>query len=153
MEYRKANIDDIDSLIKNRIDMRKERENKSLICNDEEFLHNTYNYFKEHISDDSFIAWVAINNGEIVATSGLCFYNVPPTHNNTTGRIAYIMNMYTQPDFRKRGIASKLLEYLVDEVKLRNCKKITLNASQMGRTIYKKYGFEDVNDSMVFYIE
>lgn len=60
------------------------------------------------------------------------------------------MNMYTKPNYRNRGIATKLLQYLVAEAELRNCKKLTLNASQMGRPLYEKYGFKEVKDGMVY---
>ena len=61
------------------------------------------------------------------------------------------MNMYTVPEHRGKEIASKLLEYLMEEARDRGCTKVTLNASKMGRPLYEKRGFTDLHNDMVFY--
>lgn len=133
--------------------MRKERETEGLNENPQTFYDNTYNYFKENIQNGSFVAFVAVEKDEIISTSGLCFYTVPPTYGNTNGLVAYIMNMYTKPQYRKQGIASQLLDCIVNEAKSKNCTKVTLNASEMGKPLYQKYGFKDLQNEMVYYIK
>lgn len=51
------------------------------------------------------------------------------------------MNMYTNPNYRRRGIASKTLDLLVAASKERGITSITLEATLMGRPLYEKYGF------------
>ena len=153
MIYRRATLTDIDELVANRIDMRQERENDKDIADQCDFQERTYSYFRKHISDDSYISWIALDEDKVVATSGLCFYFAPPTYKNPSGIVAYIMNMYTKPEYRNKGIATKLLGYIVEEAKSRNCIKITLNASDMGRPVYEKFGFIDIKDDMVMYLE
>ena len=150
MDYRKATIKDIDKLIEIRIEMRNQREYSANI-DSEQFYFNTIEYYKKHILDQSFISWIALDNEKIIATSGVCFYSVPPTYTNMTGLVAYVMNMYTKPEYRLKGIAGTLLDYLLEETKLRKCEKVTLNTSQMGRHLYEKYGFKDVNNYMELY--
>ena len=152
MIFRRATLADIDDLAECRLEMRLERETDKTVVDTEEFRSNNYDYFKRHLSDGSFISWVALDNGKIAATSGLCFYYAPPTFNNPTGVTAYIMNMYTKPEYRKKGIATKLMEYIIQEAKSRACSKITLNASDMGRPIYEKLGFKNVHEAMVLYV-
>lgn len=41
----------------------------------------------------------------MVGTGGISFYQVMPTYHNISGKKAYIMNVYTQPDYRRKGIA------------------------------------------------
>lgn len=153
LEIRKSNTEDCSELTKLRIEMRKEREAEISDENQRIFRDNTFNFFKENISNGTFVAYLAIENNEVIATSGLCFYSVPPTYSNINGKVAYIMNMYTKPQFRRRGIATRLLDYLVNEAKAKNCTKITLNASDMGKPIYLKYGFKDIENDMVYYIK
>ena len=52
---------------------------------------------------------------------------------------AYIMNMYTVPEYRRRGIAYQTLDKLVKEAKERGISAISLEATDMGRPLYEKY--------------
>jgi GNAT superfamily N-acetyltransferase len=153
MEYRRATTEDIDVLVKLRIDMRVEREEKQCPMSLVDFGERTRNYFTLHIPDESFISWVAIDDCEIVATSGMCVYHVPPTYSNPSGNVAYLVNMYTVPEYRGQGIATTLLEHLMEEARNRGCTRITLNASKDGRPIYEEYGFTDVAGDMEYFIE
>ena len=51
------------------------------------------------------------------------------------------MNMYTDPEYRRQGIAYKTLDLLVQDAKARGVDHITLEATDMGRPLYEKYGF------------
>jgi GNAT superfamily N-acetyltransferase len=59
--------------------------------------------------------------------------------------------MYTLPRYRNKGIATQLLERIVKEAALLGCDKITLNASPMGKPLYAKFGFNNVENDIVFY--
>jgi GNAT superfamily N-acetyltransferase len=108
-------------------------------------------YFKNAFVDGSFVAWIAIDGKEIVATSGLSFSLVPPSFNCPDGKVAYIMNMYTSPNYRGQGIGTELLRRIVEEAQRCGYRKITLKATDMGESLYKKYGFKAVHGDMVFY--
>jgi len=78
---------------------------------------------------------------------------IAPTVKCPDGKAAHIMNMYVAPGYRKQGIGTELFKLTVEEADIRNAKKLTLNATDMGRPLYEKYGFESVGGSMVFYVE
>lgn len=151
MHIRKADLKDCEKLTELRIAMRRERESRT-IENPKSFRKETFRYFAENIANQSFVAFIAEESVEVAATSGILFYRVPPTLDNRSGRIAYIMNMYTRPAYRRRGIAGRLLNFLVEEARQRGCSKLTLNASEMGKTVYEKFGFTDVENDMICYI-
>lgn len=95
MDFRKANIDDIPSLIA----MRKQQlldEGLNPVANIDSELKE---YFIRSLTDGSFISWLALDKYMIVATSGLCFYQLPPTYSNPTGRVAYLTNMFTKKEY------------------------------------------------------
>lgn len=71
-----------------------------------------------------------------------------PTFHNPSGYKAYIMNMYTSPAYRRRGIAYKILDLLVNEARNKNISCISLEATDMGRPLYEKYGFKKMNSEM-----
>jgi GNAT superfamily N-acetyltransferase len=139
MEFRRANINDINELIKLR---RKQLLDEGGI-EEKNIDMELKEYFSKNIVEDTFISWIAIEDNEIIATSGLCFYQLPPNYSNPSGKVAYITNMYTEKKFRRKGIASKLLEKIINEARLLNYKIIRLHASLDGKNLYLKYGFTD----------
>ena len=70
------------------------------------------------------------------------------TFSNPTGRVAYVTNMYTLPEYRKQGISSHLLKLLVEEAKKLGYSLVRLHASSDGRSIYSKIGFVDTDGFM-----
>lgn len=58
------------------------------------------------------------------------------------------MNMYTKPEYRRKGIALKTLNLLVEDAKNRGITAISLEATDMGRPLYEKYGFVKMKDEM-----
>ncbi|MDH4262084.1 MAG: GNAT family N-acetyltransferase [Spirochaetia bacterium] len=148
--YRKATIDDISILTELRIEFLKEVKGADLE-NKNDMYYNIEKYLNNHITDESFIAWLCVFENEVIATSGISFYEVPPSHSNITGKIGYIMNMYTKKPYRRKGIASILFEKIIEEGLERKVGKLSLHASKDGKSLYQKYGFIENNDEMVFY--
>lgn len=58
------------------------------------------------------------------------------------------MNMYTAPEYRRKGIAYKTLDLLVGDIKSRGISSISLEATDMGRPLYEKYGFIKMDAEM-----
>lgn len=58
------------------------------------------------------------------------------------------MNMYTKPEYRRQGIAYKTLDLLVAEAREKGIIAISLEATDMGRPLYERYGFVQMNDEM-----
>ena len=50
------------------------------------------------------------------------------------------MNIYTAPEYRKKGIGRNVLDILVSDCKKRGVGQITLDTTKMGRSLYEKYG-------------
>jgi len=149
--YRKADINDADILAKIRSKFLAEANDTEAEREQMEAANRAY--FEKTLADDSFVAWLALEGNKIVATSGLSFYAVPPHHSNPSRNVAFVMNMYTLPEYRRQGLATRLLEMIVDEAKSRGYKKITLSATEMGRPLYEKFGFKDDSGAMVIYIK
>ena len=146
--YRKATEEDIAQLVAFRIEFLKEVQNNRHLGDEEALRSALYDFFNESIRDEEFIAWLAVENDEIVATSGINGINVPPSFSNLTGKVAYISNMYTLPAYRRQGIASALIERLLGEAEERGVKVINLHATPAGKAVYEKFGFTDVRSEM-----
>jgi GNAT superfamily N-acetyltransferase len=98
-------------------------------------------YFQATLATGEFQAWLATANGQIVGTSGLVYMSRPPSYNNLSGRDAYIMNMYTLPAWRGRGIGTALFQQVLDEIRTSGSGKVLLHATEQGRALYEKFGF------------
>jgi len=137
MQYRKATINDIPDLIQ----LRKQQLLDEGLTPIENIDAELKEYFLSGLSDDSFIAWLAIDKSTIAATGGLCFYQLPPTYSNPSGRVAYVTNMFTEQGYRRKGISSHILNIIIEDAKQRNYTSIRLHASTDGKSMYSKAGF------------
>mgnify|MGYP000028072352 CR=1 FL=1 len=63
-------------------------------------------YYEKALRDGSHAAYLVFDAELFVGAGGISFYRVMPSFHNPSGNKAYIMNMYTHPDYRRRGIAS-----------------------------------------------
>ncbi len=150
IEYQKASIDDTARLIDAR--MAFLRELKHITPDEEKTMRPAYaDFLREVLADGSFVQWLALDNGRIIGTGSVSFYRLPPNLGAPNGKTAYIANMYTDPAYRKQGIARKLFSLTVEEAKNRGCQKISLNATDMGRPLYTKLGFTDTVNEMVWH--
>ena len=105
-------------------------------------------YFSAGIADKGLLVWLATEEEGIIGTAGVCFLQYPPSFTNPTGKIAYITNVYTRDEYRNRGIATKLLELIMEEIKAEGCKFARLHASAQGKGLYEKMGFVDAQGFM-----
>jgi GNAT superfamily N-acetyltransferase len=65
----------------------------------------------------------------------------PPQPGDTTGREGYIMNMYTDPAWRGRGVASLMVRAILDFARAAGVRQVHLHASPQGRSVYERAGF------------
>lgn len=139
--YRKADITDIPQLVHLRLQFLKEIYPKSDNSQDEVLKDHLRVYLAEHLSKNNYVNWFADAEGEVVASAGIVFYNQPPLYHNLEGKVAYILNVFTLPGFRRKGIAKVLLEKILEEAKARNTGKVSLHTSKEGRLLYEQFGF------------
>lgn len=146
--YKKAKLEDLDILTKTRIQVLRAANQLSDDTDMSQVERESYNYYQKALRDGSHIAYLVFDEGRFVGAGGVSFFQVMPTYHNPSGNKAYIMNMYTNPAYRRRGIAIKTLDMLVKEAKNRSVSAISLEATDMGRPLYEKYGFKKMNDEM-----
>ena len=106
-------------------------------------------YFSEMLSAGDFVAAVAVVGDEIIGTSGMVYDRHPPLVKNPTGLCPYIMNMYVRPEYRRRGVATKLLKMLIAEAGKSGAQAITLHHWAGKRNFYAQAGFHPRQREMV----
>jgi GNAT superfamily N-acetyltransferase len=146
--YKKATIEDIDILTETRIEVLRAANKLSDDVDMSEVKKQSYDYYKKALSNNTHIAYLVFDNDIFVGAGGVSFFQVMPTYHNPSGNKAYIMNMYTNPKYRRKGIAYNTLDMLVKEARDKGVTAISLEATNMGRPLYEKYGFVKMNDEM-----
>ena len=147
-EYKRAAITDIDELVRTRIIVLRAANKLSDDVDMSTVEKESYEYYKCALENGEHIAYLVYDNGIFIGAGGVSFYQVMPTYYNPTGKKAYIMNMYTAPEYRRQGIAIHTLDLLVKGARELGVSQIALEATDMGRPLYEKYGFIKMEDEM-----
>lgn len=146
--YKIATIEDLDVLVKTRIEVLRAANKLDTSVDMSKVEHESRLYYQKALSEGSHVAVLVYDGGRFVGAGGVSFYTVMPTFHNPSGRKAYIMNMYTKPEYRRNGIAFHTLDMLIEAAREKGITHITLEATDMGRPLYEKYGFIKMNDEM-----
>jgi GNAT superfamily N-acetyltransferase len=104
-----------------------------------------------------YLAWLAVNDKEekvnkgekIVAGAGLWLMDWPPHMIGSSSRRGNILNVYTEPEFRRRGLARRLMEAAIDWCKANQIDLVILHASPEGRALYESVGFRSSNEMRI----
>ena len=148
LKYKKAMLEDIDILTKSRIEVLRAANQLPEDTDMSEVERQSYNYYQKALRDGSHVAYLVFDGTRFVGAGAISFYKVMPTYHNPSGNKAYIMNMYTNIHYRRKGIATKVLDLLIKESKNRGVTAISLEATDMGRPLYEKNGFVKMNNEM-----
>lgn len=146
--YKKATIEDLDILTETRIEVLRAANQLSNDVDMSEVKQQSFQYYQNALQSGTHVAYLIFDEDVFVGAGGISYYQVMPTYHNPSGKKAYIMNMYTKPEYRRQGIAMKTLELLVSDAKERGVSVISLEATDMGRPLYEKYGFLQTENEM-----
>ncbi len=137
ISYKRLTENELDRFIMMRINQLREegaRENIDL-------APALKDYYMRHMADGTFVSWLALDGNKIIATSGMSFVEKPPYFGCPSGRIGLLSSMYTDPDYRRRGIARELLARVIKDAGEYGCGTVQITASDMGVKLYSDFGF------------
>lgn len=146
IEYRKLSEKELDVFIEMRINQLREEGTKE----DIDLKPALLDYYKRHMKDGTFVSWVALDGNNIIGTSGMSFVEKPPYFGCPSGKIGLLSSMFTNPNYRRNGIAKELLSRIVNEAKQYGCGTIQITASDMGVKLYTDFGFEHNGNFMQY---
>ena len=106
----------------------------------------TTDYLKRAIPDGSFRSWLACDNVRVVAGGAVIISPWPGHAYDPQCRRATIMNIYTEPEYRRHGIARQIMKAMIEWCKQEGFTRVTLHASDAGRHLYESLGFVDNNE-------
>lgn len=142
MNIRKATLFDLNHLIALRMDYLKL---EGGLTQDQEKTINAQlrKYFFKHIQSDDFIAILAVDSGKVASAAFLVITERPASPAFITGKSATVLNVLTYPEYRKRGLSTRVLLALIEEARFIGVSMIDLFATPDGVPLYKKLGFQE----------
>ena len=144
--YRRLEEKDLDTFIRMRIaQLREEGATEDL-----DLVPALRDYYRRHMADGTYVSWLAVDGEKIVGTSGMSFVEKPPYFGCPSGRIGLLSSMYTDPEYRRKGIAKELLSRVVEEARNYGCGCVQITASDMGVLLYTAFGFRKNGNFMQF---
>ena len=147
IQYRKLNEFDLDIFIRMRIKQLQEEGTMPT----EDLTSPLQSYYQRHMQDNTFVFWLAIDDGKIIATSGISFVEKPPTYGCPSGRVGILSSMYVLGEYRRNGIATVLLDKIMREANDYSCDAVQVTGSDMGVLLYTNYGFKQ-NENFMHYV-
>ena len=149
IKYKKLTSEELDTFIQMRIRQLREEGAKEEI----DLVPALRDYYDRHMADGTFVSWLAMDGNKIVGTSGMSFVEKPPYFGCPSGKSGLLSSMFTDPAYRRRGIAKELLSRVVDEAKAFGCGTVQITASDMGVLLYTDFGFEKNGNFMQYKLQ
>lgn len=143
MIFGKADINDLDSLTELRIDYLIEDYGEISELQINQISEKLPDYYLKHLNKD-FFAYVCREENKIVSCCFLCVTEKPSNPAFIDGKTGTILNVYTKPEYRKKGIAGELIRLLISDAEKMGLDFVELKATDAGYNLYKSIGFEDV---------
>lgn len=137
----KATINDIDALVQMRLDYLTE--DYGSLTNEQitKMKASLPDYYRNHLNED-LLVYVAREHN-IIACCFLLISEKPANPSFINGRTGNVLNVYTKPEYRKQGIAGKLMEQLITEAGALGLDYVELKSTEDGYRLYKSLGFSE----------
>lgn len=143
IEVRRIEIKDVEILTKYRLEYLEEMQGN--MNNEYKAVLETElcNHFKSEMAQERIFAFMASRGEKNISFGAMVIKKIPGDSSKPVYLEGDILNMYTIPDERRKGISSLILRELIDEAKRRGISKISLHTSKDGEKLYRKFGFSE----------
>ena len=103
-------------------------------------------YFRRAVPEKKYVAFLTESDGRVIAGGGIIIIDWPAGRGDLRDSKAMILNMYTEAEFRRRGLARRLMQAMIDWCRDEGYKTVSLHASDYGRPLYESLGFKPTNE-------
>lgn len=122
----------------------------------DDFLATSQAWTERALANGEYLGWLATPEKEpalIIAGAGVHRRQVPPHPHRPSrdsafakGRHAIVLNVFTEPEWRSRGVAALLMEKIIRWAREEKLDRLILHASAQARSLYERMGFVATNE-------
>lgn len=147
---READLSDLDFLVQQRIVVLRavfdieEHEDTTALENANRA------YYEKALKEGTHVAALAFEGEAFVGCGALCLQDEMPSPDSPSGRTALIMNVYTPPEQRHRGVARRVVRWLMERAQKKGVDRVLLEATPDARPLYEDLGFVSAPDFMEY---
>jgi GNAT superfamily N-acetyltransferase len=148
---RRTDLSDLEALVRLRIALLREIGHITARTTEDELaalIEAHRQYFRDNLATGKYVGFAAVAQGRIVGNGGLVFLERPPYNGNLAGSEAYLMNMYTDPEWRQKGVAEGIVNRILPFAKEAGAKRIWLHSEPKAKRIYERAGFVPKSSEM-----
>ena len=146
IEFRIATAGDIDLMMSSRLEMLNVVNDLS---GDYEFSDELIDYSRDYFLNGDQTTVLALDGQTVIGCASMSYMTIMPTFSHPTGKRAHLMNVYTNSNYRRQGIARRMVTMLIDDAWGKGATEISLDATESGRPLYESLGFKDSKECMV----
>ncbi|AFZ65785.1 GNAT family N-acetyltransferase [Deinococcus peraridilitoris] len=97
-----------------------------------------------------YLGWLAETEGKgnVIGGAGLTLLEWGPTRLSANPWRARVVNVFTEPDWRRLGLGRQLLKLCLTEADDRGIREVSLGATLLGRALYEQLGFRLAESEM-----
>ncbi len=97
----------------------------------------------------TLLVWLARTSaGEPIGALAMHLFSRLPSPASPRGEEGYVVNVYTRPAWRRRGVGSALMEAMLAESRRLELGRLRLHTTEDGRKLYSRFGFREHSDNM-----
>jgi GNAT superfamily N-acetyltransferase len=146
---RSGTLDDVETIVVHRRAMFHE-----MGYRDQDALDKMCDAFRpwlaQKIQRGEYLAWFATDgDGTVAAGLGLWLMDWPPHMIGPGSCRGNILNVYTRPENRRRGLARQLMDAALGWCLLSKVHTVILHSSDDGRRLYESMGFQPTNEMRI----
>jgi GNAT superfamily N-acetyltransferase len=102
---------------------------------------------KEALASGLYKGWLAqISDGTVLAGGGVLLSPWPSHPRDPQPRRAHILNLYTYPNHRRKGLARMLMQTMIEWCRQQGFATVSLHASDDGKPLCQVLGFRPTNE-------
>ena len=148
LETRRATIDDAELITRHRKAMFADADSAPETVL-EEMGRNFEPWVRRMLVDDKYVGWIIRDRDRAVASAGFLLLDWAPHFLDPAGeQRGYVLNVFVEPEYRRRGLAQALMSECMDEARRRGVRVVALHASEKGHPVYEKLGFTTSNEML-----
>lgn len=145
---RRATLDDAELITRHRKAMFADMRDAP-----ESVLDEMARYFepwvRRMLAEEKYAGWIISDGDHDIASAGLLIIDWAPHFLDPTSKQrGYVLNVFVEPEYRRRGLAQALTNECIDEARRRGIRVVALHASAKGQPVYEKLGFTASNEML-----